>query len=268
MATTVGTLKPLVKNYLQTAFPASGSPFGSTSDATTVDTLANTLILQAFNNARKFAELKCDFHYADVTVGATIPAGSNVALTGLTDYYGSGGSWSLKSVRNVYRKPLATDEFKGLIPLEFMTQERLAHELKKVSDAKAVGYRYRDGHRMDDGYDAGVTYWSDQRNSTVVFQNNSLSLFPPSTEDLLVVIDGNRWLSDYTGDSDTDFILERGPAYMLWAATCEVNLLFQTFVYRQEGSLQPPTNERDAALQALMDWDSYLTVQGDLPERD
>lgn len=266
MATTVGTLKPLVKAYLQTAFPTQNSPFGSSGDTAGVDTLANTLILQAFNNARKFAEMKCDFHYADVTVIATIPAGSSVVMTGLTPYSGS-GTYDLKSIRNVYRKPLSTDEFKGLIPMEFMTQGRLAMELKKVSDAKSAGYNRHHGHRMDDGFDAGVTFWSDQRNSTAVFQNNSLSLFPPSTAALDIVIDGNRWLADYTDDTGTDFIMERGAQFMLWAAVCEVNLLFQTFVYRQEGSLQPPTAERDAALQVLMDWDSYLTSSGDLDER-
>ena len=58
-------------------------------------------------------------------------------------------------------------------------------------------------------------------------------------------------------NSTTDYFLQRGFPYMMWATICELNYLIKRFVYRQEGNLTAPTKERDEALEALIADDSY-----------
>lgn len=61
----------------------------------------------------------------------------------------------------------------------------------------------------------------------------------------------------------TDYFLTHGFAYMQWATIVELNHLIQRFVPRQEGSLSPPTKERDVQLQLLINNDCFASESGD-----
>lgn len=52
-----------------------------------------------------------------------------------------------------------------------------------------------------------------------------------------------------------------GQQYLLWATIVQLNKLFKVFVPRQEGNLPPPTDQADAGLQSLIDWDNYKFEQ-------
>ncbi len=64
-------------------------------------------------------------------------------------------------------------------------------------------------------------------------------------------------------DDLTDYFLLHGFAYMQWATVVELNHLIQRFVPRQEGSIGPPTKERDVQLALLINNDVYATESGD-----
>ncbi len=44
--------------------------------------------------------------------------------------------------------------------------------------------------------------------------------------------------------------------FLQWGAICQLNYLFEKFVYRQEGSLTAPEKLRDAGLDAFIEWDA------------
>ncbi len=44
--------------------------------------------------------------------------------------------------------------------------------------------------------------------------------------------------------------------YLIWGCVCYLNVIFQKFVFRQEGSVTSPDKQRDLALEAFIDWDS------------
>jgi hypothetical protein len=84
-------------------------------------------------------------------------------------------------------------------------------------------------------------------------------LNPVSTQQDLI-ISGQVWMEPYTSQTDTDFLLQNGFEYMMWAVIVEMNHLLLKYVPRQEGTLSPPTNARDAAFNALVLWDSHSTA--------
>jgi hypothetical protein len=68
--------------------------------------------------------------------------------------------------------------------------------------------------------------------------------------------------------NQTDYFLTRGFNYMMYAAVVELNMLIQRFVFRQEGTVQPPIKERDEALEMLIRDDVYSTEGGDWSDLD
>lgn len=70
-----------------------------------------------------------------------------------------------------------------------------------------------------------------------------------------------RWLPDYTSNSDTDFIIQRAPEYMMWQSVIETNRFFRNFVERQEGNLDEAAvgASRDAAFSSLLAWDAAIS---------
>lgn len=66
----------------------------------------------------------------------------------------------------------------------------------------------------------------------------------------------------------SDYFLTRGFNYMMYATIVELNMLIQRFVFRQEGTVQPPIKERDEALEMLIRDDVYSTEGGDWSDLD
>lgn len=92
----------------------------------------------------------------------------------------------------------------------------------------------------------------------VVIHGNRVSLVPAVTEAVTLFMDCFIWMDDYTEDTDTDFFVQHGTQYMIWAALCELNKLVKQWVPRQEGNLSEPTKERDIALEALIRHDKAV----------
>lgn len=65
-----------------------------------------------------------------------------------------------------------------------------------------------------------------------------------------------------TNEAYTDWFVDAAASYLQWAAICEVNMITNTFVPRQEGYNSPPEKMRDASLAALIEWDNFLYAQG------
>lgn len=62
-------------------------------------------------------------------------------------------------------------------------------------------------------------------------------------------------------DTLSDIWLTKGEQYIQWGTIVQLNALYKNFVFRTEGNLPPPTDQRDAGLQALIEWDSYKLEQ-------
>lgn len=103
-------------------------------------------------------------------------------------------------------------------------------------------------------------------NGTLIQRGRTIYVYPlsaTSSSPLSIAIEGYGNLADYTSANlsdatPTDFLIEHGAMYMQWAAICELNYLFKTFVQREEGNLTAPEAARDNAWRDLVLWDSYL----------
>lgn len=63
----------------------------------------------------------------------------------------------------------------------------------------------------------------------------------------------------------TDWFIEAGHEYLMWAVVVDLNHKFTTFVPRAEGYVNPPEKLRDQAMQALLLWDDSMmetSIQG------
>ena len=69
-----------------------------------------------------------------------------------------------------------------------------------------------------------------------------------------------------SGSTTTDWFINRGRSYMMWATIVEVNHLLQTFVPRQEGSLNPPERQRESEFEALRQFDCFQSEGGSYQE--
>lgn len=89
--------------------------------------------------------------------------------------------------------------------------------------------------------------------------NGRFGHITPVTDSVTIGINGNVWMNQYTHESDTDFLLDNGFDFMMWQCIIEMNFILLKYVARQEGTLSPPTQARDAAWDALVLWDSHST---------
>lgn len=252
MPASVGSIIDAVKLYLQTAFPSTDTGLiGASGGASAVDTAVETLCLLALNNARKFAELKHDWRHSQVRGRVTVPSEGKVALSSVTDYYDALVTFDLKAVTGVYKEDSET----GLLtPWPLVTNKALAQEVTDLNDRV-------NGYDEDYRYRKDLTTDQDARRTQVVVRGDYLHLDPGSSESVSLVVDGYRWMADYTADADTDFFVLHGTTFMMYSAMCEVNHLIKAFVPRTEGNLPPPTRERDEQFGVLLDWDNY-SVEG------
>lgn len=250
-------IRTAVKYYLQSNFPSAASAVSGSGSPTDVDTAMDILILLACNNAQKWAQLKHDFRLNDVVVRATLPStGLGKVITSLVDDFDGTTTYDLKSISHVWR--VATDGTK--YPVRWMTRAKWVTEkmdiLNKIGRTSLDEERYPyDGLNQDQCWDSTV----------YVLVGNRLVCEPPNTEEISLVIDGQAWMTSYAMTThETDWLADKGKAFLMFAAICEANLLIQTFVPRQEGSLPPPTAERDTHFTALMDWDNWADLGKDL----
>lgn len=154
-----------------------------------------------------------------------------------------GPMYRLKTINAAY----LTETGGALRPIWVKSKKRLALEARKNLDLETAEPYIR--------YPGDEDYERDQIKNYLVHQGDKVSLYPP--QDATLVIEGNRWMSDYVADTDTDFILQHGFDWMMWAVIVDLNHIFQTYVPRQEGSLPPPVRIRDEAWLTFVGNDEY-----------
>lgn len=118
-------------------------------------------------------------------------------------------------------------------------------------------------------YPSDAQFLNRSGSASLVQRAGSIYHFPrvasTSDEPLHVYIEAYGWLNDYTDDmladetgDAQDFLLEHGFRYLQWDVILELNTVFQTFVFRQEGNVGPPEKQKEKAWQELILWDSYM----------
>lgn len=110
--------------------------------------------------------------------------------------------------------------------------------------------------------DAQVTnsYWG----SYLILRGDTIYKFPDDGTGAAVTVylEMYGWLKDYVAtdlitSTDLDFMMSYGHEYMMWAVILELNYVFQSFVFRQEGNPGAPEKKMADAWDALVQWDSY-----------
>lgn len=236
---TLGRLKDSVLLYLQTAFPTvERHPLLQQGDDATEP--FQKLFIRAANNARRNAEMQHDFQFAMRVLEGTIPVGTTgLSLEGLTEY-GGVDTYDVKTIEAAYL--VAVDG--TFAPIRHESRGRMHHRLLEQED-----------RRTPDDYNCNL------EDKLLVFGKKIYKYPTNTTQATSIALDACVWLADYTEvpyDEDaTDDFIKYGFEYMQWATIVEMNHLVQTFVSRQEGSLAPPTKERDRALAIFIQQDEY-----------
>lgn len=239
---TVGTIKALAASYLQKA-PADFVVNG-------VD-----LLLAALNNARKAAELLHDFNANRVSAQIQVDPtnGANLSTAVLK---GTGTAVSLKEFITFY---LA--DTNGEIPLYHHSKKNIAVWMKERNWNARGRYLSTEVRYPDDQYLRTLRIGPTE----VYIDGTQVYIQPTQESTTTLYIDGVKWMSDYTSDSNTDWMTTHGHQYLMWACVCEVNYWTSTFTPNFDGNLSPPEKLRERALDQLVQWDSFQIEQGRQP---
>jgi hypothetical protein len=176
-------------------------------------------------------------NYPGYILDNTVAGLDNGTYTVWWHYTGATTKWyhDIKTVQGCF---LATDAFLPVRPLRCERKQRMTSRLQENIDVS-----------IDK-----VPRWYGER---LLLHGRRMYLYPNNDEAQYVLVDANVWAPDYVLDTDTDEFLTQGFEFMQWASIVEVNKLLQRFVARQEGNMAPPNNERDRALQELIEFDIY-----------
>lgn len=232
---TYATLKTLVASYFEKV-PADFS----------------TLLEEAIRSARVKAEQSHDFQYSKVVATLAIASASTGAAITSAQY--NAGAVNIKRIRHVLL-PLTGGEY---LPCEFMMHDDFISRQRQAIGRAA----YTPGNTL-------AQYGVATENPIAYMEGNVLKLYPASqfpgavTVRLAIV----RYLPDYSGNSDTDFIMDNGAKYMLWQSIIETNKLWRRFAPRQEGNLDESALQdlADEAFAALIQWDAGLSAGSSNP---
>jgi len=193
-----------------------------------------------------------------LTTASTNPAGSYTAsgtFTGTATVTATTGTIGVKRISDVLL-PVAGGAYQ---PVEYLTNDEFVRRTRR-----AVGRQAFNSARTLENL--GLSF----ENPLCYQQGQTLYLAPATgfTFPVVAKLSIIRWLAEYTSDSDTDFITERAPDFMLWQAVIEVNKYWKQFAPRQEGNIDEEAlaAQRDAALTALLRWDGSLTNGTSTPE--
>lgn len=247
---TLRNLKDQVKRYFSSNTSMYQVSQGQPQQVADLEHQIDAGIVVAANNARRFAEMRHDFAHCDVTGRATLVAGAPLNLDEVTleATYGS-EIVSMKSVRAVL-----TFADGLLTPIRVTSrQTEMIASMKRDQLRTTERYGRTD---VRDGMGNGDAYALINGRYMVVQPFSDSSSYD-------IAIDGNRWAGDYIHEDDTDFFLQKGFEFMQWQTIIEMNHMLLKFVPRQEGTLPPPTQARDIALENLIVCDSY-SVQGNI----
>lgn len=220
------------------------------------------LFLVAANNARKKAEKNHNFNEARCTAVLAIDGVTGGALASAT--VSPVGVFSgIKEILDISGLR-AAGEF---VPLDFtrpeVNIERDRYELELSNEFWPMNR-----------YPSDAQVLNRLGNAALVLRGGTIYRFPqfsPTVSQggtpLTVYIEGYGWLKDYTdtqlesADADgapEDFLLDHGFEFLQWEIIIELNYVFHTYVFRQEGNVGSPDKKRDEAWLDLIRWDTYL----------
>lgn len=196
-------------------------------------------------------------NYWDFTTTSTSPIGvytAHGANTGALTITQTTGTIAVKRVSNVLL-PIAGGNY---IPIEFLTNDEWNERIQRLIGRE----HYNTAKNLEE---IGVS----QFNVLAVQQGQVLNLEPASQFSFPVVAQLSivRWLAEYVSGSDTDFITDRAPDYLIWQGIVETNNYFKVFDKRTEGNIDESFVQgmADAALAALIAWDNDIATGTSTP---
>ena len=235
-------------------------------DKSTTDFSINgvDLLLQAVNNAKRWAQSNYDFEYARIQATLVVNTTTGGLLSAVVDT--GSNPVVVKKIESAYF-PVGT----STVPIQFYAKKNMIAELRRRYDQPAYGLEagstpYVQGYSEItlSGFNTGIMV------PALVQHGGTLFLYPDvsdlvSSSTVTVSLDVIKWMPDYSIDIQTpansvltDFFMTYGYEFLLWKGVIEANYLFTQFVNRSEGSLTPPDRLLDAAWKAFLAWDSGL----------
>lgn len=237
-------------------------------DKSTTDFSINgvDLLLQAVNNAKRWAQSNYDFEYARSSVTVTVNTTTGGLLSSAVD--ADSNPVVVKKIESAYF-PVGT----STVPIQFWAKKNMVSELRRRYDQPSAGVEagstpFVQGYPdiTVNGYLGGISL------PALVQHGDTLSLYPDVSSVVTgttveVSLDVVKWMPDYVIDIQdsgnsilTDFFMTYGYEFLLWKGVMEANYLFTQFVSRTEGSLAPPDRLLDAAWKAFLAWDSGIVA--------
>lgn len=215
------------------------------------------LLRLACNNARKFAERMHDWEFTRQEVQVTTSATGLGNLSSAVLASDGVTSVSVKQPESFYLNNNGT-----LVPLRHSNKKLGALKARELISKRTLDTSER--YLADDTplFTSGAVFPNPYH---VYIQGTKFQLEPRPTEAKLVNIDVFEWMDEYTADADTDWFVQHGADYLMYAAIVEVNFFNNTFTGNQEGNQDPPTRMRDDALQTLIEQDNFFIENGRLP---
>ncbi len=180
----------------------------------------------------------------DLTTTLTLGIAPGVALnvSGSSVLFNTGLIKRFKTVRAAYISDALT-----MYPIKVNELQTKTIELMKQEGMSAREYFPRDRYTTGNEHCLDQELTINGRFGTVVNAGDSVT----------IAIAGQTWMDPYTRPSDTDFLLQNGFDFMMWQTIVEMNFLLLKYVARQEGTIAPPTQARDAAWESLVLWDAH-----------
>jgi hypothetical protein len=204
------------------------------------------LFLFAANQVRRQAELTHDFEFQRklVTISVNGVTGGSLSSAVL---YGTNTAADIKSVIDCG----LFDTNGNFRPVEWTT---VAEGLERQrGDNRTVSPRYP----TDDWFVSqpnGVNRFE--------FTGDTVYRFPKdATNNFTLGMEVYTFWSDWTASDlsapTTDTWTKYGAQFLQWATIVQINYLFKSFVFRQEGNLNPPDKLADSGLASFIEWDAY-----------
>jgi hypothetical protein len=229
MANTVATLEKALRGYLQQA------------DSELLKEGLD-LVTLAMNNARKRAELKHDWTFAEVYAYVTTDSTGNASLSSAL-LVSDDSAVNLRQVQQyyLYNSTQAKD-----IPLLHRPKRSFAIKATELNESTART-------DFDTRYPGDTpTGGTEVTRPEIAELGDDIEVMPNPTAAVTIRMDAFKWMADYDEVTDTDFFITHGFNYMLFAGLVELNKLTKTFVPQEEGNLPEPKRERDEELDTLI----------------
>jgi hypothetical protein len=242
---TTGELKSIIAAY-----------FEKTTGDLTINSV--DLGLRALNNARKTLERqRAWFHQQEI--GQLLVDPTNGALLANAVLYEDDETGiDVKSVDTFYLVD-TTQSQNQLVPLYHHGKQTVMVRAKKRLAKGWMGDDFR--YRSDD---SGLLV-NNRSMQQVYLHGGRVYLNPAPSDAVTVVFDCQVWMDDYTGDNDSDWMIEASPDYFQWKAIIELNNLWGQFVSGQDGNVPPPEKLLNEAINSLIEWDGMFYEAGRQP---